>query len=74
MSFDRVWKNGDRILIKHPVSGLSMDAIVRGYSHSEIPVIGRGLIIELPSDDFIINDSIFNHMVIFECSIIGDKL
>jgi len=61
----KVYKNGDELTWKHPVSGILLKGVMRGYSTVDQAVIGRGLIIEV-EDKYSLNGGVFNHLVIFE--------
>lgn len=59
------WKNGDKIIFKHPGAGQKvMSGKVRGYATTELPVCGRGLIVEL--DEKLEAHGTFNHIVVME--------
>ena len=61
----KVYQNGDELTWKHPVSGIMLKGVMRGYSTVEQLVIGRSLIIEV-EDKYSLNGGVFNHLVIFE--------
>jgi hypothetical protein len=61
----KVYQDGDQLTWKHPVSGILLNGVMRGYSTLKQAVIGRVLIIEV-EDKYSLNGGMFNHLVIFE--------
>jgi hypothetical protein len=62
---ETAWQNGDEISFKHPGAGQKIiSGKVRGYATTELPVCGRGLIVEL--DEKLEMYGTFNHIVVME--------